>query len=61
MSLKRYEKCGELNREWHRYLDIQQQHYVACEIGLSLALLESKLPAEMENRCVARSTLSQTK
>ena len=48
VSLKCYEKCGELNREWQRYSDMQQRHFVACEA------------AEMENRCVARSALSQT-
>ena len=35
--------------------------FVACEVGLSAALFEGKLPAEMENRCVAGSAHSQTK
>ena len=50
----RWARFGELNREWQRYSNFQQRHLVACEIGLSAALLEGKLPGEMENRCVAR-------
>ena len=34
VSPKRYEKCGELNREWQKYSDI---------VGLSASLLEGKL------------------
>ena len=61
VSPKRYEKCGELIREWQRYWDIQQRHFVACDVGLSVALLEGKLPADTEKLLCGRLAHSQTK
>ena len=54
VSLKRYVKCGELDRQWQSYLDIQQRHFVAREIGLSAALLEGKFLPDVGNQSVVR-------
>ena len=40
VSLNRHDECGELYREWQRYSGIHQWHFVACEIGISAALME---------------------
>ena len=59
-NLRRYEKAGELNKEWQKYSDRQQRHFLRCEKGLVQALLVGTMPDEMPTFNIQGSAASQT-
>jgi hypothetical protein len=59
-NLRRYEKAGELNKEWQKYNDAQQRHFLRCEKGLAQALLAGTMPDEMPIFNTQGSAVSRT-